>query len=190
VSLGSPPPVHSRAGPAPVHPLVRVLPPTPDGQAVVALHGDIDIAARSPLLDVRTWLDEQHLTPVVDASQVTFLDCAGWAAVCSLVPRGCEPLLRRPSPAVQHLIAVLAKMEDLPGIAGRVAGEVQGAMGSLAVIDQAEGVLMAQEGLTAGEASAHLSSISQAQRRPLREVAQEVLSQALRRTSDSATGTG
>jgi anti-anti-sigma regulatory factor len=97
-----------RAGPAPVYPWVRVISLASRGQALVILRGEIDIAARPALLSVAAWLVDHDLSAVVDASRTTFLDCAGWSAVCMLTPEGSEPLLRRPSPAVLRLLALLA----------------------------------------------------------------------------------
>ena len=77
--------------------------------SVLRPRGELDIAAVTCLRP--TWLAlvdaSRPEVVVVDLSEVTFMDVAGWRAVCSLAPAGRVPALRRPSPAVRRLLALL-----------------------------------------------------------------------------------
>jgi anti-anti-sigma factor len=161
-----------------VPPPVRVVSPTSDGQVLVVLSGEIDIATQPVLSEVRAWLGEQRLPVVVDASEVTFLDCSGWTAVCALAPGDHEPVLRDPSPAVQRLLGLLdllGRGEHPPVRAAAVAEDVRAALRSRAVVDEAAGILAAREGLTSEEARTLLAEASGSQARAVRDVAEDVV---------------
>jgi AmiR/NasT family two-component response regulator len=64
---------------------------------------------------------------------------------------------------------------------GRVAVELQGALDSRVVIEQAKGVLVGRHGLSPREAFQRLRGFARDQRRPLTEVAKAVVDAAQRR---------
>ena len=80
-----------------------------DGSAVVALEGEIDLASASALCDTltaaRAAAVDGHV--VIDASAVSFLDCAGLQGLLSGAA-GCggEVVLRSPSRPVRRLFAL------------------------------------------------------------------------------------
>ena len=91
--------------------LARLVPgagPTRPGRAVVALRGEIDVAAVPALTGLRQRLAAWGSPVTVIASRVTFIDSAGLDAVLALDPRGSAPALRAPSRAVQLLLAARA----------------------------------------------------------------------------------
>ena len=64
---------------------------------------------------------------------------------------------------------------------GKLAGELQGALDSRVVIEQAKGVLVGRHGVTTREAFERLRRQARDQRRPLSEVARSVVGAAERR---------
>lgn len=70
----------------------------------------------------------------------------------------------------------------------RLAGHLETALTSRAVIDQALGILMSRSGATAGEAFARLREISQTENRKLSVVAKTVVDEAVRRARSRHTG--
>lgn len=66
------------------------------------------------------------------------------------------------------------------GRVGRLAAQLEQALSSRALIDQAKGIIMARQGCDADEAFALLRRTSQASNRKLREVAAEVVARARR----------
>jgi AmiR/NasT family two-component response regulator len=63
----------------------------------------------------------------------------------------------------------------------QLAAQLQGALGSRQVIEQAKGVLMGREGVTAREAYERLRARARAQRRKLAAVCAEVVAEAAHR---------
>jgi GAF domain-containing protein len=61
---------------------------------------------------------------------------------------------------------------------GRLAGQLQGALDSRVVIEQAKGVLVGRHGLTTRQAFERLRRLARDQRRPLTKVARDVVSAA------------
>jgi transcriptional regulator with GAF, ATPase, and Fis domain len=72
--------------------------------------------------------------------------------------------------------------------ARRLAGQLQTALTSRAVIDQAVGILMSRSGCTPAEAFGRLRQLSQTENRKLTAVAQQVLDEAVRRARARHTG--
>ncbi|WP_199255989.1 GAF and ANTAR domain-containing protein [Mycolicibacterium mengxianglii] len=72
--------------------------------------------------------------------------------------------------------------------ARRVAGQLQSALSSRAVIDQAVGIVMSRSGCAAVEAFDKLRVISQTEHRKLADVAQQVVEEAVRRARARHTG--
>lgn len=158
-------------------PAVRVLPLTGDGVAVTVLTGEIDIAVEPELASVRAWLDASGLEVVVDASGVTFLDAAGWNAVSSLAPAGRAPALHDPSPPVRYLLGLIAELDGAPALAG-LAEDLTAAVRSAALVDRAEGLLVADLRCTPEEARAHLVALAARGGRSLVEAAHDVTARA------------
>lgn len=79
-----------------------------------------------------------------------------------------------PAAVSVHNAQMLAQAE-------RLTGQLQAALSSRAVIDQAVGVLMARSGASPGEAFERLRATSQAQSTRLVDVAQDLLDEAVRR---------
>jgi AmiR/NasT family two-component response regulator len=72
----------------------------------------------------------------------------------------------------------------------RLAGQLQNAMTTRAVIDQAIGIMMSRSGGSADEAFDRLRTLSQNQHRKLNAVAQSVVDQAVRRARSRHTESG
>jgi anti-anti-sigma regulatory factor len=157
---------------------VRSVSPAAPGQVNVVLAGEIDMSSRPALAELGAWLRESRLSAVVDASEVTFLDCAGWSAVCLLAPSGGGPVLRDPSPAVRRLLGLLPVIEHREPLAAALADDVQAAVRRRAVVDQAVGILVARRGLTPEQALSSLSDASQLHERALGDVAHDVVADA------------
>jgi AmiR/NasT family two-component response regulator len=64
---------------------------------------------------------------------------------------------------------------------GRLAGELQGALDSRVVIEQAKGVLVGRHGLSPRQAFERLRGLARDQRRPIAEVAAAVVDAAQQR---------
>jgi AmiR/NasT family two-component response regulator len=69
----------------------------------------------------------------------------------------------------------------------RLAGQLQNALSTRAVIDQAIGIMMSRSGSSADEAFDRLRTLSQNQHRKLNAVAQSVVDQAVRRARSRHT---
>ena len=84
--------------------------------------------------------------------------------------------------ADRRLLAVLASpipySDQAVGVVAVFAGELQGALDSRVVIEQAKGVLVGRHGLTTRQAFERLRRQARDQRRPLTEVARGVVSAA------------
>jgi GAF domain-containing protein len=80
--------------------------------------------------------------------------------------------------AFTELVALLILNAMQASEHGRVAGELQVALDSRVVIEQAKGVLVGRHGLTTRQAFERLRRQARDQRRPLTEVAREVVSAA------------
>lgn len=172
------------SAPPPEHPVVSVREALEPGAARVVLRGEVDVAARLPLLVVRDWLVDHGLTASVDASGVTFMDAAGWSAVRQLTPDGCEPLLHDPSPATRRLLSLLAEARDGAGTAARAAEGLRAGMRSLELTDRAEGILVAQRGWTPDQVQEHLRTVAEREGRSIADVAREVIGQSRRLASE------
>lgn len=72
----------------------------------------------------------------------------------------------------------------------RLAGQLQNALSTRAVIDQAIGIMMSRSGSSADEAFDRLRALSQNQHRKLNAVAQSVVDQAVRRARSRHTESG
>ena len=80
--------------------------------------------------------------------------------------------------AFTELVALLILHAMEASERGRVAGELQVALDSRVVIEQAKGVLVGRHGLTTRQAFERLRRLARDQRRPLTEVARAVVSAA------------
>jgi anti-sigma B factor antagonist len=75
-----------------------------DGSAVITLAGEIDLAAAPAVCDTVAVVAAADHGVVIDASEVTFLDCAGLGALLSTAEScGAEVVLRSPSRPVLWL---------------------------------------------------------------------------------------
>ncbi len=74
--------------------------------------------------------------------------------------------------------AALAALLDQAAEGGKLAGELQVALDSRVVIEQAKGVLVGRHGLTTRQAFDRLRRQARDQRRPLSQVARDVVSAA------------
>jgi ANTAR domain len=83
-------------------------------------------------------------------------------------------LFAEPAAVAVHNAQVLAQAQ-------RVVGQLQAALTSRAVIDQAIGILISRSGGTADEAFAALRAISQREQRKLADVARKLVDEAARR---------
>ena len=84
-----------------------------DGVSVLRLHGEIDSAVVAAYDDVST-LPRRRPT-VIDASDVTFLDCRGLRLLVRETRAGrgsgCRPVLRRPTRVVRRVIGATGTEE-------------------------------------------------------------------------------
>jgi AmiR/NasT family two-component response regulator len=80
--------------------------------------------------------------------------------------------------AFTELVALLILNAMEASERGRLAGELQAALDSRVVIEQAKGVLVGRHGLTTRQAFERLRRQARDQRRPLTEVARSVVSAA------------
>jgi len=173
----------SCSAPPPVHPVVLVERTARPCVARVALRGEIDLAARWPLREVRDWLVDQGLTASVDASGVTFMDASGWSAVRQLTPDGSDPLPSSPSPATRHLLALLAEVAEAPSAFARSVGGVRTGVRTLELLDRAEGLLVAEQGWTPDQVQQHLRATAEEDGSTVVDVVREVLERTRRLAS-------
>ena len=88
--------------------LVRVVVLQRPDRTLVLLHGEVDLTARAPLAPAAEVARSRALPVVVDASRITFLDCAGLAAVLALGSDGSPVAITAPSAPVQLLLDAAA----------------------------------------------------------------------------------
>jgi stage II sporulation protein AA (anti-sigma F factor antagonist) len=79
-----------------------------DGEAVVYLVGELDLAVRDRLVVALTQASDTSYRLVIDLSRTTFIDSTGLKALVDVWRRrgdaGLELVLREPSPAVMHTL--------------------------------------------------------------------------------------
>jgi len=89
-----------------------------DGEAVVYLVGELDLAVRDLLVDALTQASATKHRLVIDLSQTTFIDSTGLKALVDVWRRrgdaGLELVLREPSPAVMHTLQIAGLADLLP----------------------------------------------------------------------------
>lgn len=90
---------------------------------------------------------------------------------------GVDPSLVRTAELLGATIAAILYEFGLRSELQQLAGDMERALTSRAVIDQAKGVVMAELGCTADEAFQHLVQLSSSQQLKLREVAQRLVTQ-------------
>ena len=95
-------------------PQLRVETVASADHVLVLLHGDVDLTAVEPLASLREELAGRGLPVVVDASQVTFLDCAGLGAVLALTSDGTPASIVAASRPVRLLLDAAAGAGALP----------------------------------------------------------------------------
>jgi GAF domain-containing protein len=116
------------------------------------------------------------------ASPVPYGDQAvGVVAVLDAVPHAWSEAEREAIVAFTELVALLVLNAMEARERGRLAGELQVALDSRVVIEQAKGVLVGRHGVTTREAFDRLRRQARDQRRPLSEVARSVVGAAERR---------
>jgi PAS domain-containing protein len=108
---------------------------------------------------------------------------AGALNVYRLTPEPAGDLVEAVELAAATIAAGMYEME-VRGHLQRTARDMESALTSRAVIDQAKGIVMAHRGCSAEEAFEHLVHLSSTQEKKLRVVAQELVNQAM----DSAGG--
>jgi hypothetical protein len=107
-------------------------------------------------------------------------DGLGVLAVCAATPHPWQASDHQALAAFTDLAALLILKAMQATQRGRLAGELQGALRSRVVIEQAKGVLIGRHGLTARQAFERLRGQARDQRRPLSEVAAAVVAAAQR----------
>jgi GAF domain-containing protein len=113
------------------------------------------------------------------ASPIPYSDHAvGVVAVFAAEPHPWSEAEREAIVAFTDLAALLILNAMEARDRGRLAGELQGALDSRVVIEQAKGVLIGRHGLTTRQAFERLRRQARDQRRPLSEVARAVVSAA------------
>jgi GAF domain-containing protein len=123
---------------------------------------------------------ERRLLAVL-ASPVPYSDQAvGAVAVFAATPHAWTEAEREAIVAYTELAALLVVNAMEASERGRLAGELQGALDSRVVIEQAKGVLVGRHGLTTRQAFERLRRQARDQRRPLTEVARAVVRAAER----------
>jgi len=120
----------------------------------------------------------RHLLAVL-ASPIPYSEQAvGVVAVFAAEPHPWTEAEREAIIAFTELVALLILNAMEARERGRLAAELQAALDSRVVIEQAKGVLVGRHGLTTREAFERLRSQARDQRRPLPEVARAVVSAA------------
>jgi GAF domain-containing protein len=115
------------------------------------------------------------------ASPIPYSDHAvGVLAVFAAAPHDWSEAEREAIVAYTELVAMLVVNAMEARERGRLAGELQGALDSRVVIEQAKGVLVGRHGLTTRQAFERLRRQARDQRRSLTEVARAVVSAAER----------
>lgn len=94
-------------------PLLQVETVVVDGHLVVLLRGEVDLTACEVLAPLRAQVAARGLPVVIDASRVTFMDCAGLAAVLSLTADGDLASLTGTTRPVQVLLDAAARAEGV-----------------------------------------------------------------------------
>jgi GAF domain-containing protein len=113
------------------------------------------------------------------ASPIPYSDQAvGVLAVFAATPHSWTEAEREAVVAYTELAALLVVNAMEASERGRLAGQLQGALESRVVIEQAKGVLVGRHGLTTRQAFERLRRQARDQRRPLTEVARAVVSAA------------
>jgi GAF domain-containing protein len=113
------------------------------------------------------------------ASPIPYSDQAvGVLAVFAAAAHDWSEAEREAIVAYTELVAMLVVNAMEARERGRLAGELQGALDSRVVIEQAKGVLVGRHGLTTRQAFERLRRQARDQRRPLTEVARAVVSAA------------
>jgi GAF domain-containing protein len=116
------------------------------------------------------------------ASPIPYSDHAvGVVAVFAGEPHPWTEAEREAIVAFTELVALLILNAMEASERGKLAGELQLALSSRVVIEQAKGVLVGRHGLTTRQAFERLRRLARDQRRPLSTVAREVVSAAERR---------
>jgi GAF domain-containing protein len=116
------------------------------------------------------------------ASPIPYSDHAvGVVAVFAGEPHPWTEAEREAIVAFTELVALLILNAMKASERGKLAGELQLALSSRVVIEQAKGVLVGRHGLTTRQAFERLRRLARDQRRPLSAVAREVVSAAERR---------
>jgi GAF domain-containing protein len=154
-----------------------------EGPCVDAFDGKKPVAA-DDLAEEDRWpafspgAAERGLRAVL-ASPIPYSDHAvGVVAVLGGRPHPWTEAEREAVVAFTELVALLILNAMEASERGRLAGELQAALHSRVVIEQAKGVLVGRHGLTTREAFDRLRRQARDQRRPLTEVAQSVVSAA------------
>jgi anti-anti-sigma factor len=106
----------------PAAPLLRAETVTLDGHVLVLLHGEVDLTSGVVLAPLREQLLERGLPVLVDASDVTFLDCAGLRAVLALTSDGLPGSITAASQPVRVLLEATARAGSLPPVDLRAPG--------------------------------------------------------------------
>ena len=133
---------------------------------------------RRPLAGVRAGRRQGGLLAVL-ASPIPYSDHAvGVVAVFAGEPHPWAEGEREAIVAFTELVALLVLNAMEASERGRLAGELQVALDSRVVIEQAKGVLVGRHGLTTRQAFDRLRRQARDQRRPLSEVARAVVSAA------------
>jgi len=146
-----------------------------DGKEPVAA-GDLAAEARWPAFSPAAV--ERGLRAVL-ASPIPYSDHAvGVVAVFDGGPHDWSDTEREAIVAFTELVALLILNALEASERGRVAGELQVALDSRVVIEQAKGVLVGRHGLTTRQAFERLRRQARDQRRPLTEVARAVVAAA------------
>ena len=89
-----------------------------DGEAVVYLGGELDLAVRDLLVDALTAALDMRDRLVIDLSRTTFIDSTGLKVLVDVwrhrQDAGLELVLREPSPAVMYTLQVAGLADLLP----------------------------------------------------------------------------
>ena len=89
---------------------------TADGQAMVNVRGELDIATRRPVFDTLVAMVADGVTDlVIDAAGLTFLDSSGLGLLLEVRRMGVSLTLRNPSPWVRRVLD-LVMIDGLIGI--------------------------------------------------------------------------
>lgn len=90
-----------------------------DRTAIVSVSGELDLATGSILSDSVRCHDGHYEQVVLDLSELSFIDVAGFRAILDCIDDEASLIIRDPSPAAHQLLSLLRREDLIQGASGR-----------------------------------------------------------------------